>query len=126
MFDGSSTQNGGGVGLVICSPCGEVFRFMCKLEDQASNNQVEYEALIKGPDTLATMKAKYLEIKGDSQLVIKRPTSEVKCYNAKLKELRASAHNLLELFVDVVIMCVPREENQDANDLAQQALVTKK
>lgn len=35
--------------------------------------------------------------------------------------MRASAHNLLKLFANAVILYVPREENQYANDLAQQA-----
>lgn len=41
--------------------------------------------------------------KEDSQLVIKQITCEYKCYNAKLRELRNSAHDLLR-FLPMLIM----------------------
>lgn len=63
MFNGSSTQKGACVGVDIYSPCGRTWRFVCKLEDQAFNNQVEYETLIMGLRILETMKAQDVEIK---------------------------------------------------------------
>lgn len=94
---------------------------MCKLGVHTSNNQAKYDILIIRLVILATMKAQYHKIRWDSQLVIKQVTGEYKCYNAKLKKLRASAHNLLKLFDDIVVMYIPRDGNQDANDPAQQA-----
>lgn len=35
-------------------------------------------------DILATMKADYVEVRRDSQLIIKQLTGEFKCYNDKL------------------------------------------
>lgn len=52
---------------------------MCRIEDQASNNQAEYEALIIGLDIQAAIKAHYVEVKEGSQLVIKQITGKYKC-----------------------------------------------
>lgn len=110
MFNGSSTQKGADVGIVISSPRGNIWRLMCKLGDQTFNIQAKYNVLIIRLDILATMKVQYHEIRRDSQLVIKQVTREYKCYNAKLKKLHALAHKLLKLFADIVIMYIPCDD----------------
>ena len=47
-FDGSLMKTGAGVGLLIISPLGVHMRYMIRLHFVASNNAVEYEALING------------------------------------------------------------------------------
>ncbi|KAL0437827.1 UNVERIFIED_CONTAM: hypothetical protein Sradi_0490600 [Sesamum radiatum] len=45
--DGSSTVQGSGVGIVITTPQGEDLEFVIKFGFKASNNEAEYEALVK-------------------------------------------------------------------------------
>ena len=47
-FDGSSSKEGVGAGVVLISPSGEVVRLMYKLEFITTNNTVEYGALLLG------------------------------------------------------------------------------
>ena len=47
-FDGSSSKEGVGAGVVLISPGGEVVRLMYKLEFITTNNTAEYEALLLG------------------------------------------------------------------------------
>ena len=47
-FDGSSSKEGAGVGVVLISPGGEVVILMYKLEFITTNNTGEYEALLLG------------------------------------------------------------------------------
>lgn len=54
---------------------------MCQLKAGLSNNQAEYEALILGLRVLVTMKAKYTQVMGDSQLMMKQLTGE---YSAQI------------------------------------------
>jgi ribonuclease HI len=47
-FDGSMTKRGAGVGLLFISPLGVHMRYVMRLHFVASNNVVEYEALVNG------------------------------------------------------------------------------
>ena len=46
--DGSSTQHAGGIGVVLQSPEGDKLKHKIRLQYQTTNNEVEYEALLKG------------------------------------------------------------------------------
>lgn len=94
---------------------------MCQLKARLSNNQAEYEALILGLRVLVTMKAKYTQVMGDSQLMMKQLTGEYKCTNPNLIEYYKTTSKLLKQVVDVVIMHIPRKESEEPNELAQHA-----
>ena len=68
-FDGSVCDDGQGIGAVLISPNGAVFEFSNRLEEECTNNQVEYEALLFGLEFLQSMSVKYVEAFGDSLLV---------------------------------------------------------
>ena len=48
LFDGSSCGVGSGIGIVLVSPWGETFELSFPIEATATNNQAEYQALLKG------------------------------------------------------------------------------
>jgi hypothetical protein len=48
FFDGSSCGKGGGVGILLISPRGEMFEFAIPIQPTVTNNQAEYEALLRG------------------------------------------------------------------------------
>jgi hypothetical protein len=70
FFDGSSCGKGGGVILLI-SPRGEMFEFAIPIHPTVTNNQAEYEALLRGLQYLKEAKAISVEVYGGSELVIK-------------------------------------------------------
>ena len=70
FFDGSSCKQGGGIDIVIISPRGASFEFAIQTEPMITNNQTEYEAVLKGLQLLHEVKTESIEIFGDSQLVI--------------------------------------------------------
>ena len=48
FFDGSSCEVGSGIGIVLVSPWGATFELSFPIEATATNNQAEYQALLKG------------------------------------------------------------------------------
>ena len=48
FFDGSSCGVGSGIGIVLVSPRGATFKLSFLIEATATNNQAEYQALLKG------------------------------------------------------------------------------
>ncbi|XP_039686367.1 uncharacterized protein [Medicago truncatula] len=120
-FDGSSHKNGTGIGIVIISPKDHTFEYMFRINQFCSNNEAEYEALIIGLEIALELGARHIEIKGDSELVLKQMTKEYRCVKESLVTYHAIASRLLKQFTHVGIRHVPRMENQHANDLAQKA-----
>ncbi|XP_039683823.1 uncharacterized protein [Medicago truncatula] len=120
-FDGSSHKNGTGVGIVIISPKHHVFKYMFRINQLCSNNEAKYEALITGLETALELGARYIEIKGEFELVLRQMTKEYRCVKESLVTYHAIASRLLKQFTQAEIWHVPRIENQHANDLAQRA-----
>jgi hypothetical protein len=54
-INGSVCDDGQGIGAVLISPNGAVFEFSNRLEEECTNNQVEYEALLFGLEFLHSM-----------------------------------------------------------------------
>jgi ribonuclease HI len=112
-FDGSSHKNGNGVGLLIISPENIPTKFKFRLDEFCSNNEAEYEALIAGLEILQEPGAKHVEIKGDSEFVVKQLTKEYKCVKENLIIYFVTAKALLKRFNLAKIQHVPRIENQE-------------
>ncbi|XP_050920040.1 uncharacterized protein LOC127137641 [Lathyrus oleraceus] len=120
FFDGSTHKDGSGVGIMIISPDGIPTKLKYRIKGPlCSNNEAEYEALIAGLKALMELGATRVEIKGDSELVIKQLTKEYKCIKENLIMYFIVANRLLNFFEYIDIKHVPRIKNQEANDLAQ-------
>ena len=65
FFDGSACDDGQGIGAVLISPNGTTFEFSNRLEEEHTNNQVEYEALLFALEFLESMGVKHVEAYGD-------------------------------------------------------------
>jgi hypothetical protein len=79
FFDGPSCGKGGGVGILLISPRGEMFEFAIPIQSTVTNNQAEYEALLRGLQYLKEAKAVSVEVYGDPELVIKQLNDQYEC-----------------------------------------------
>ena len=87
-----------------------------------TNNQVEYEVILKGLQLLQEVKAESIEIFGYSQLVINQLIGLYECKDDILKGYYDECRKLLEGFPLTSLQHIPRAQNQEANRLAQNAL----
>nr|XP_025678255.1 uncharacterized protein LOC112778105 [Arachis hypogaea] len=118
-FDGSCHKGGVGIGILIISPSGEPSKFLFELNYSCSNNEAEYEALIMGLELLLERGVKNVEIFEDSQLVVRQVSLEYRCVSENLRKYFNVATELLSKFDNIIVRHVPRELNQEANELAQ-------
>jgi ribonuclease HI len=72
FFDGASSSERIGAGVVFISPCQEVISLSYKLEFKTTNNVAEYEARVLGMRAAKEMGIKEIEIFGDAKLIIQQ------------------------------------------------------
>jgi hypothetical protein len=98
FFDGSSSGNVGGVGILLISPRGEMFEFAIPIQPTVTNNQAEYEALLRGFQYLKEAEAFSVEIYGDSELVIKQLNGQYECKSDALRNYYEECREILKIF----------------------------
>lgn len=122
-FDGASRGNPGpaAVGWVLVSSDGIVAEAGQPI-GQATNNQAEYRALIRGLEAARDYGFDEIVIRGDSELVVKQVTGEWNANDPTLREHRVTVYELLDGFEQWTITHVPRSINDRADALANEAL----
>jgi ribonuclease HI len=66
FFDGASSREGFGVGVVLVSPVQEIISLSYNLEFEATNNVAEHEALVLGLRDAEDMGIKEIIVFGDA------------------------------------------------------------
>lgn len=122
-FDGASRGNPGhaAIGAVVHDSSGRVAE-VSEYIGEATNNVAEYRALIAGLHAALAFPARVLHVRGDSKLVIEQMQGRWKVRHAVLKPLAREAIELLRRYDTVDIEHVPREQNAEADALANAAL----
>jgi ribonuclease HI len=75
-----------------------MFEFAIPIQPTVTNNQAEYEALLKGLQYFKEAKAISVEIYGDSELVIKQLNGQYECRNDILRNYYEECKELLKIF----------------------------
>ncbi|NGM69009.1 ribonuclease HI family protein [Natronolimnobius sp. AArcel1] len=122
-FDGGSRGNPGpaGIGWLLVSSDGIVAEGSDTI-GRATNNQAEYEALIAALEAARDYGFDELHVRGDSELIVKQVRGEYNTNNPELREKRVTVHELLSAFEEWTIEHVPREVNDRADELANEAM----
>lgn len=94
------------------------------LGDSLTNNWAEYQALIRALEEALKLgfDGERLEVRMDSELIVKQMKGEYKVKHPDLKPLNARVRELAERFGDVQFVHVRRAENKDADRLVNEAL----
>lgn len=121
-FDGASRGNPGpaAVGWVIVTGDGIVSEGGKRI-GETTNNRAEYEALIQALTVAADYGFDTVELRGDSELVVNQMKGAWNVNDPDLRERRVQALSLVEQFDEWTLAHVPREVNERADDLANEA-----
>lgn len=122
-FDGACRGNPGpaAVGWVLVSDGGIVAEGGERI-GRTTNNRAEYEALERALEAADRMGFDEVRTRGDSELVVRQVTGAYDVNDPDLREKRVRALELFERFDDWSIQHVPREINDRADELANEAL----
>ena len=110
--DGSSMQHAGGIGVVLQSPEGDKLKHRVRLQYRPTNNEVEYEALLKGLELAKSVEAKSILIMGDSLLVMGQINGTYKAKEERMKRYLEKVLQLVKKFKEANFIQIPREEMQ--------------
>ena len=124
-IDGGSRGNPGpaGVGVMLQwddqpDPFHEAGYFL----GEATNNFAEYQGLIKALDRATAANAKSLDIRSDSQLLVRQINGQYRVKSPNIKPLYTQAIQHLRQFENWTITHIYRDKNKRADQLANMAM----
>lgn len=122
--DGASRGNPGpaAVGVVLEDDDGEVIFSFGRRIGSTTNNVAEYQAVLAGLEEAQARGIVDLEMRLDSELVVRQITGQYKVKNPQLVILKHDVDLLLRRFRTFRVKHVPRAENHAADKLANEAL----
>ncbi len=122
--DGGSRGNPGpsGSGAVLKGADGSVIAEVNAFIGHTSNNVAEYTGLLIGLKKAIELGVKQIEVRMDSQLVVRQILGEYKVKNEKLIPLYREALELSRKFSEFKINHIPRDLNKEADILANRAM----
>lgn len=123
-IDGGSRGNPGpaSYGVVIRDPRGEIVARLKKYIGHTTNNVAEYYGLIAALDYAHSHGIRGLRIESDSELMVKQMRGQYKVKSEELRPLFERARKMSQALDSFRIDHVYREQNTEADVLANQAL----
>ncbi|HEY4521624.1 MAG TPA: ribonuclease HI family protein [Candidatus Paceibacterota bacterium] len=128
--DGGSRGNPGpaALGAVICDSFGKIIKEYGQVLGRKTNNEAEYEAVIFALKKIKQLfgkeksKKTHVEMRMDSEFVVKQMTGKYKVEEERMVPLFIAVWNLKLDFASVDFVHVRREQNKDADRLVNEAL----
>ena len=122
--DGASKGNPGpsAVGAVIKDGQGKVISRISRSIGHATNNQAEYRAIIAALEEATRLGAGKVDVKSDSELVVKQLKGRYRVKKATLRPLYQKVVQLIGSLEAFTITHIPRTQNREADRLANKAL----
>ena len=123
-IDGAARGNPGpaAYGVWIRRPDGSTQESLGKYIGRTTNNVAEYYALIAALDYAAANGIRRLQVLSDSQLIVNQIKGLYKVKHPDLRPLHERAKKQAATLDRFTIQYVPREQNSDADELANAAL----
>ena len=88
----------------------------------ATNNEAEYETLLKGMEMVQKIGGKALRVFSDSKLVVGQVRGDLEARDPRMQEYLGQVRNIREKFEVFDLSNVPRSGNTHADSLATLAM----
>ena len=124
-IDGASRGNPGpaGIGVYIEGKGGETLSEVSEyLGDSYTNNQAEYLALVRALKECRRLGAKEVEVRSDSQLLVRQMNGRYRVRSDNIKNLHGKAIDIESELGSVSYVHIDREDNTKADELANRAI----
>ena len=92
-----------------------------RLHYQTTNNEVEYEVLLKGLELVKLVGAQSILVLGDSMLVMGQINGTYEAKEGRMKKYLEKVLRLVKKFKEANFIQIPREENMEVDTLAKEA-----
>jgi probable phosphoglycerate mutase len=124
FIDGGARGNPGpaGWGARIQTETGDVAAELRGALPYATNNVAEYTGLIEALKWCAEQGTPKVQVKSDSLLLVQQMRGVYKVKNEALRRLHGEARLIAARLAGVTYEHIPREQNADADRLANQAM----
>jgi ribonuclease HI len=118
--DGAARGNPGpaGIGIMLKTKDGRILAAEGRFVGRTTNNVAEYKALLLGLERALERGVRRLEVRADSELLIKQLKGQYRVKSEGLKPLYTEARALIQRFESVKLEHVRRELNVEADRLA--------
>ena len=122
--DGASRGNPGpaSLGVVILDEKGNIVKEISETLGDQTNNFAEYTAVIRGLEEAISLGAKKLTVRSDSQLLVRQLCGQYKVKSSVIMPLFRKCKELIAKIEEFNCEHIPREENEEADRLANLAL----
>ena len=122
-IDGAARGNPGESGIgVFIKESHDSIREIKKYLGTKTNNQAEYTALITALESALDLSEKQVRVFTDSMLVANQMNGLWKVKHADIIPLNKQAKTLFKNYKDISIQHIPREQNSEADRLANLAI----
>ena len=122
--DGAARGNPGpaSIAAILKDEQGKPIASVSRCIGSTTNNQAEYKALIAALEKAASLDIREVEVRSDSELMVKQVTGTYRVKAAHLKPLFQQVMTLRGSFERFQIAHIPRQHNKEADRLANEAL----
>ncbi len=122
--DGAARGNPGpaAIAAIIRDEQGRLITSLSRRIGVTTNNRAEYQAVIAALEKAIDLGARLVQVKSDSELVVNQLNGRYRVKKAELKPLYQRVRQLQGSLEGFTISHLPREQNREADRLANKAL----
>ena len=122
--DGAARGNPGpaAIGAIIKDEKGNTIATISRCLGATTNNQAEYQAIITALEKAVSLGVQQVKLYSDSELVVKQINGRYRVKKATLRPLYQKVVQLIGSLEAFTITHIPREQNREADRLANKAL----
>ena len=111
-----------GAGAILKTADGDTLAEVREYLGETTNNVAEYTALLLGLRRALELGVERIEVRADSQLLIRQLGGQYRVKSEQLRPLYEAARELLVQFASTRLQHVPRAQNSEADRLANEGI----